>query len=143
MPKTVTEALQQAQFYSDDKLYRIIRLPKYAITVSAGIIAEIGEPFSALLVDRDEVTLVLSSEALNAFEKRIRDYTVSENEYRLITFDVELDLNMVGFMAVISEALTQANVSIMPFAAYTRDHLLVKSTDHDNAMTTLQKLKSD
>jgi hypothetical protein len=65
---------------------------------------------------------------------------VSDTKYRLITFDVALDLTLVGFMARVSQALAEARVTILPFAAYTRDHLLVPVEQFDRAWARLEKL---
>lgn len=143
MPQSVEQALTQATLYADSQPYTLIRLPAGGITVAAGIIAEIGEAFCALLVDKDEVTLIIPTEAVNDFSSRLHGHSVSPKNYRLITFDVELDMELVGFMARISQALAEAKVSILPLAAYTRDHILVPAEQFDIAMITLEKLKSD
>ena len=57
---TAVEAFKQARLYTDEKLYRVIRLPAAAIWAGAGVLAEIAEPFSALVADKDEVSLVLN-----------------------------------------------------------------------------------
>ncbi len=142
MTGTVQGALAAAQLFSDNQDYRLIHLPTNAIMAAAGIIAQIGEPFCALIVDKDEVSLVIPAEALDDFKERIPNYQASDGTYRLITFDIELDLDMVGFMAVVSRALAEAGVPIMTFAAFSRDHLLVPAAQFGVAMEALTKLKS-
>jgi hypothetical protein len=141
MPQTVKQALNAASFYSDSQPYAFARLPSTAITAAAGVVAEIGEPFCALLVDKDEVTLMIPAEAWDDFAKRLPGSTLSSQRYRLITIDVALEPDLIGFMAHISRALADAGVSILPFAAYTRDHLFVPEENFSLAMTTLEKLK--
>lgn len=141
MAQTIQQALQEASLYNDDLQYRFVQLPAKAITLAAGIIAEAGNPFMALLVDKDEVTLMIEQEDFEHFQKRLRDATMSDIVYRLITFDVELEPTLVGFMAHISTALAEAKISILPFAAYTRDHLFVAEADFDKAMTILKQLQ--
>ena len=142
MTQTVEQVLQAAKLYSDGKLYVLVRLPPRAITAAAGVLAELAEPFSALVVDKDEITLVIPADSVTIFAPRLRDSTVSETQYRLITFDMALDLSLVGFMAHVSQALANAGVAIMPYAAYTRDHLLVPAYSFEKAWATLEKLKS-
>jgi hypothetical protein len=60
----------------------------------------------------------------------------------VITFDIALEMSLVGFMARISQALADANVSILTFAAFTRDHILVPIDQFDIALAALEKLKS-
>jgi hypothetical protein len=61
----------------------------------------------------------------------------TEGGYRLLTFDIELDLNVVGFMAEVSSILAAANVPIMALSAFSRDHLLIKQNDLANALKAL------
>lgn len=141
MPQTVKQALADAQLYSDDISYRFVTLPPNAITVAAGIVAEASVPFCALLVDKDEVTLMLPDDVCEAFPNRLKYGTISETLYRLITFDVVLEPTLIGFMAHVTKALAEANISVMPFAAYSRDHIFVAEADFDKAMSTLQTLQ--
>ena len=142
MSRSIDRILSQATFYSDGIDYSLIRLPARAITIAAGIVAEIGEPFGALIVDKDEVTLLTYSEAVDAFSRRLGYATVYPTPYRLITIDVELDPTLTGFIAYIGRALADARISILPYAAYTRDHLLVPAAQVDEAIAVLESLKS-
>lgn len=142
MAQTVDQALASATLYTDDTLYRMVRLPANALVAAAGILAEIGEPFGALLLDKDEVTLVLAAEDLAEYARRLPGHTAAADEYRLITFDVELEPDLVGFMARVSQALAGAGVTIMPFAAFSRDHLLVPSAQFEQAQAALRHLQA-
>ena len=141
MAQTVDDVLAEAELYSDGYSYRFVKLPSNAITVAAGIVAEAGNPFMALLVDKDEVTLMIDDEDYQEFKNRLRDHEVSETSYRLITFDIVLEPTLVGLMARITQILAEANISVMPFAAYSRDHIFVGEADFDRAMEVLQQLK--
>ena len=143
MPQTVEQALQTAQLYTDEIEYRLIYLPPKAIMAAAGVIAEIGEPFAALLVDKDEVTLVIPAEAVKVYERRVRAHRLSDAVYRLITFDLELEPTLTGFMARIAAALAAAQIPILPFAAFNRDHLLVPNAQFDAAWATLKALQNN
>lgn len=139
---TVEEALKQANLYTDDETYYFISLPPRAIVAAAGVVAEAGQVFSALLADKDEVTLMLRQDVYDEFSKRLIDHSRHAETYRLITFDVELDSGLVGFMARISQALADHGVSIMPFAAASRDHIFITSGQFETAMNCLNQLKS-
>jgi hypothetical protein len=142
MAQTIQEALNAAVLYSDDYQYRFISLPPNAIVVAASVVAEAANPFIALLIDKDEVTLMLEEEDYQEYKKRFLGHKVSETRYRLITFDVELEATLLGFMAKISTALAAAQITIMPFAAFSRDHLFVQESDFDKAIAVLEGLKS-
>ena len=142
MTQTVQQALQDARFYSDAQSYRLVQLPANGITAAAGIVAEVGMPFCALLVDQNEVTLMLPEDACQAFQNRLRFGTISSTVYRLITLDIVLEPTLVGFMALVSKTLAAAGISIMPFAAYSRDHIFVPAADFENALSALQALQN-
>jgi len=142
MAQTVETALAAATLYSDDYLYRFVKLPVNGVTAAAGVIAQAGNPFSALLLDKDEITLMIEDEDFEEFKKRLLDHNVSDIRYRLITFDVELEPTLIGFMAHISTALAKANISIMPFAAFSRDHIFVNENDFERAIDILEQLKT-
>ncbi|MFO7320202.1 MAG: ACT domain-containing protein [Chloroflexota bacterium] len=143
MAQTVNDALKQARLYSDDQNYAVISLPPGGITAAAGVLAEVGEPFAALIVDKDEVTLVIPEDALDEFGRRLPGHRRLETAYCLLTLDVELEPALVGFMARVSAALAEAGISILPFAAHTRDHLLVPADQFDKARATLEKLRAE
>ena len=142
MNQLVDEAIRNTTFYSDDNTYVIVKLPARAITAAAGIVAEIGEPFSALIIDKDEVSIMMVNEAIEEFKHRLPEHEVSEIAYRLITFEVTLALDLVRFMARISNVLADANISIMTYAAFTRDHFFVPMDKHAQALDTLQNLQN-
>ena len=142
MNEAVRKALRDAHLYSDGVDYSIIRLPPRAITAAAGIVAEISEAFCTLIVDKDEVSLIIPVEAVEDFAKRLKDHETSPTPYRLITFDLPLDFSLIGFMAAVSQALAEAEVSILPIAAFSRDHILVPANQFDIAFQALKKLQS-
>ncbi|MAS34190.1 MAG: hypothetical protein CL610_09290 [Anaerolineaceae bacterium] len=142
MTQSVEQVLAQAVFYSDDQLYDLIQLPAKAIMAAAGVMAEIGEPFGALIVDKDEVSLIIPAEAWDDFQGRLPGSQAGSTQYRLITFDVVLEPDLVGFMALISRALADAQISILTYAAFSRDHFLVPVDQFNLALQALETLKS-
>ena len=141
MAQTIQQALSNATLYSDEIIYRFVKLPSNAITVASGIIAEAGSPFCAMIVDKDEVTLMLPEEVCDSFPSRLKFATISDIQYRLITFDVILEPTLIGFMAHITKALGESNISVMPYAAFSRDHIFIAETDFDKALSTLKSLQ--
>lgn len=137
----VEETLAKATFYTDNDPYVLVKLPANAVTVAAGIIAEIGESFTVLVVDKDEVSLVIPQEAVNDFGNRLRGQEISKEPYRLITVDVVFPLDVFGVMSRLTGALAAANIPVFPYASYSRDHLLVPAAKFDQAMAALNKLK--
>ena len=143
MTQSVDEVLRELSFYSDEQTYRILKLPPNAITLAAGVAAEIGAPYCALIADKDEVSLMIPDEARLEYSARLRQAEVSKKEYRLITLDAVLDPELVGLMAVVADALAAAGIAILTFAAFSRDHLFVSNDDLDMAIRTLQSLQKE
>jgi hypothetical protein len=139
---SVHQIIKQGSFSSDERRYRVIHLPANAVTVAAGVLAEVGEAFSGLLVDAKEVTLILADEAYEAYQGRLRHATASPQRYRFITFDSTLDFDVVGFMAVVSQTLADANISLLAYASYHFDHFLVAEDDFEAATQALSALKA-
>ena len=138
MPTAAEQAFKQADLYTDGERYRFVRLPVQGATVAAGILAEVGTPFMAVLLDKDELTMMLEADAYDAYSKRLLDHTASETPYRLLTFDLELEPTLTGFMALVSGILADAGISIMPFAAYSRDHLFIPEDQFEQALNVLR-----
>ena len=60
--------------------------------------------------------------------------------YRVLTFDLELELDVIGYMAPALERLAAAGVSIVPQCGFRTDHLLVLEQDLDAAIGALEAL---
>jgi hypothetical protein len=141
MPQTVEDALKDAEFVVDEDTYRLVKLHPRAISAAAGVVAEIAEPFCVLIVDKDEVSLVIPEDAVEDFAHRLHEHELGET-YKLITVDAVLQPDLIGFMARISSALAAAEVGVFPYAAYSRDHILVPAAQVDRALDALNALKS-
>ncbi|GAB1421815.1 hypothetical protein MASR2M15_20060 [Anaerolineales bacterium] len=142
MQNSFQSILAKTELIVDEQDYRFISLPPNAIILAAGIIAEAAIPFCSLIVDELEITLILAEDVIEEFSSRLKLANISEEKFSLITFNVELDFSVVGFMAQISQSLAAAEVSIMAISAYKRDHILVNKDQLDLSMKTLSKLKT-
>ena len=97
------------------------------------------EPFSSITIDKEEVSLILGEEDWKAIKDNFVEYLV-EGPFSAITFDIVLDLGLVGFLSVVSAILADAGVSIYAVSTYLRDHILVRSEDSERAMRVLGEL---
>ena len=89
-----------------------------------------------LLRDPLEVTLLLEDEDWRAMRHAARDAKV-EGGFRLVTLDIKLAWNVVGFLARVTEILAAAGVSVGALSAFSRDHLLIKQDDLGKALRVL------
>ena len=97
------------------------------------------DPFSSITFDVSEVSLVVKTVEWDDLKENFHYYE-EEGPYRLITFDIVLDLSIVGYLAVISRILADAGISIYALSTYLRDHILVKESDAETAMEALKGL---
>jgi hypothetical protein len=132
-----TQAFSQAVLYTDGIDYRLVHLPPAGLPTAAALLAEIGSPFCALIADKDEITLLLAQRVWERIAARFPDHRVAA-PYRLITFDLPLDFELVGFMALVSGVLARARVSILAISAFERDHIFVPAASFQTAWDTLR-----
>lgn len=121
--------------------FTIVSINRSEEDKAKGIIADLG-PFSSLTFDLAEVSLVVKTEQWGVLRERFEEYQ-EEGPYRLITFDIVLDLSIVGFMAVVSRRLVDEGVSIYALSTYLRDHILVKEGDCEKAVEALRSLMAE
>lgn len=89
-----------------------------------------------LLRDPFEVTLLLDEEDWRTMRHAARDARV-EGGFRLLTLNIELAWNVVGYLARVTGILAEAGISCGALSAFSRDHLLVKQDDLAAALRTL------
>ncbi len=136
-------ALSRAQLYSDGVDYRLLRLPSSGMTLAAGVIAEASQEFSCLIADKDELSLLLPSDVCDGFRGRLRHAEISPVVYRLITFDIELAPDLVGFLSKVTGALAAAGIPLLAIAAFSRDHIFVPADDLEPALRRLRDLQAE
>jgi hypothetical protein len=115
-------------------------------TVLAESVVEVAaETYAVVTTDTDDVvdafaTIDDGRETTHVLpEARLDDVVTVDCEpgWRLLTFDVVLPFELVGFLAVVATALAENDVSIFVLSAYSTDHLLVRQEDLETALETL------
>jgi hypothetical protein len=89
-----------------------------------------------LLRDEHEVTLLLDESDWRTMRHAARDARV-EGGFRLLTFDIELDWSVVGYLARVTSILAEAGIAVGALSAFSRDHLLIKQDDLGVALRVL------
>ena len=89
--------------------------------------------------DRWEVTLLLDETDYDTMRVGLREARIARG-FRLLTFDIELDFSVVGFLALVAQKLAEHNVPIVAVGAFSRDHLLIKQEDLSRALKVLGEL---
>lgn len=96
---------------------------------------KIDERAFANIVDSKETTVVIDQSIVN-----LDDAIEIEKDWKLITFDMNLPFELVGFLSVISQALAKEGVSIFALSSYSTDHILVKEKDLEKTLGVLLEL---
>ncbi len=141
MTQSADAVLASTEFHTDEHVYRLLGLPANGISLACAIVAEAASPFSAVIVDKDEVSLLLREDILQGHDMRLKDAALSDTGYRLITFSQALEPDLVGFIAKVSAWLAAAGIPILALAACSRDHILVPMADFPRALAELIKLQ--
>jgi hypothetical protein len=89
-----------------------------------------------LFSDRHEVTLLLDNTDWQTMRHVARDAKV-EGNFRLVTLNLELEWNIIGYYALVTKILAEAEISVGALSAFSRDHLLIKQDDLAKALKVL------
>jgi len=137
LPLGLRHIIAQTRLYTDEREYVVVSVPLERCYEGVALLAKLVEPFSAVVVDKDELTLVLPADVWAAVRGQIPEAEEAPG-YRLITFDVPLELGLVGYLAILTDVLAEAGISLLAFSAYQRDHILVPEADLDRAWKALR-----
>lgn len=138
MRQSATELLRETKIEVDAATYVLLSLTSEQWTTLLSdpeLSPRMSVPFM-IFYDGREVTLLLDEDDFANVRGAVRD-AKAERGFRLLTFDVELDLNTVGYLALAAKILADANVSVVPLGAFSRDHLLIKQDDLAAALKAL------
>ena len=95
--------------------------------------------FSAIVVERDEISLTLPRSAWSRCSDGLDARSVA-GPFRAITLDLTIDLGVCGYLLPAAERLAEAGISIVPQCAFGKDHLLVAAERADEAIEVLLAL---
>ncbi len=95
---------------------------------------------SPFLIFRDgrEVTLLLEEDDWQRIRHIVRDAKM-ERGFRLVTLDIELPWNVIGYLARVTEILAAAGIPVGALSSFSRDHLLIKQDDLGKALRVLSE----
>ncbi len=99
-------------------------------------IAQTEKPFLnafAVIQDKKEITVIIDQEKIH-----VDDVIQMDIDWKLITFDMVLPLQTIGFLAKVTTILADERISVCAISTFSTDHILVKEQD---LLKTLRKLK--
>ncbi len=95
---------------------------------------------SPFLIFRDarEVTLLLEEDDWQRIRHIVRDAKM-ERGFRLVTLDIELPWNVMGYLARVTAILAAAGIPVGALSSFSRDHLLIKQDNLGKALRVLSE----
>ena len=119
--------------------YILVSLPHESLVEALSTVSSAEGYFSAVVVERDEVSLTVEDELWKTRAGTIPHHSV-DGPYRVITLQLNMDLGVSGYFAPAAERLAGACISIVPQCAFLKDHVLVRATDAERAMKIMENL---
>ena len=138
MNKRVFEFLRQTNIDVAPETYFFISLKNedwLKLLENPELSPRMTAPFM-IFKDQFEITLLLDETDFGKIKNALENAKI-ERGFRLLTFDVELDFNVVGFLAEISRILAEAGISIIALSSFSRDHILIKQENLAKALKVL------
>ena len=89
----------------------------------------------ANIIDHNEITVIMDETKVDE-----EDVIEIEKGWRLLTFEMVLPFELVGFLAIISNAFAEEEIPIFAVSAYSTDHLFVREKDLPKAKEKLKHL---
>ena len=123
----IESIIEEGKFIVRDETYVIVKSKK------------IVDNAFAVINDGKEITIVVEqwSGSHSLFSKDCIDI---DRDWKIITFDMNLPFELVGFISTIASALAKEKISIFVISAFSTDHLLVKDRDLEDTINVLTKL---
>jgi len=87
------------------------------------------------IIDKNEITVIVDQTKVND-----GDIIEIEKDWKLLTFDMVLPFELVGFLAALSKILAEEKISIFAISSYSTDHILVKEKDLEKAIQKIKEL---
>ena len=122
--------------------YQLVSLDPSLGEEAAQALAGNPVPFVALVRERDEVSLTVAEAQWRRSPLRSRARSEA-GPFRVITFELALALDVVGYLAPAVARLAEAGISVVPQCAFQKDHLLVPARRAADAVRVLRGLVRD
>jgi hypothetical protein len=141
---TVSEKLRSSRVEVDKETYTLVSLAydEFAQLLQKSDLSPRGDAPFMILADKREVTLMLDETDYAKMRLALLKARI-ERGFRLITFDIDFDFKVTGFLAEVSRILADAKIPILALSAFSRDHVLVKQEYLANTLKALSEYVDD
>ena len=142
MKSSAQYLFKQCEISTDEANYTLVKLPVTSFVEASRLVSIANAPFSTLMLDKHELTLLIPQQMWDNISNHLPS-AEQAGAFRLITFECVLPLDVVGFMAVVSDILAQAKIPILAFSAFSRDHIFVAVEDFQQAWQSLKMAQTN
>ncbi len=125
--------MEVKQFLNEGKI--LVREENYVIIKSKIMV----DNAFAVINDGSEITIIIE-QWKGTHEIKADDCIAIERDWKIITFDMVLPFELVGFISTIAQALANSNISIFVISTFSTDHILVKNSDLSKTIEILKDL---
>lgn len=129
------------QLYLPETRYAVATLPLDHYSEAVECLREgvtDAESFVSLIRDKQEITLMIAENIWQRVSARFPGAR-ARGDWRMIRFDAVLDFSVVGFIAEVSRALAEADISILSVSTYSTDAVLVHELQFDAAVVAVKQ----
>lgn len=121
--------------------FLLVTIPSEKIDEVKDALKDLDDTFHSVTFAKSEISVVIPVKAWLPLSGQFPEAKIAEG-YKLITFENELEWNIVGFLSAITAALAENNISIGVLSTYPRDYIFVKKRDLYPAQQALNDLIS-
>jgi hypothetical protein len=89
----------------------------------------------ANIIDHNEITVIMDETKVDE-----EDVIEIQKGWKLLTFEMVLPFELVGFLATVSNAFAEERIPIFAVSAYSTDHIFVREKDLPKAKEKLRTL---
>jgi hypothetical protein len=133
----ISTLLGQARWQPRPERFVLAALAPNERMLALRLLAGVTAPFMQLIAEPGMLTLLLPQADWRSLKPAFPHARVQQ-PFRVISFDLDLPDDLVGFLAVASRALAEAGVPILAICGYTKDHILVRDEHLERALAALQ-----
>ena len=117
-------------------LFAVVSLPLEQFGAALMAVRDL-DGYISVTRDKDEVTVILAEDLWHGMAGNFSG-AQTQLQRRMIRFDTVLDFSVVGFIAEISRALAEADISILSLSTYRTDAVLVHEASYNRALIAVR-----
>src|SRR5262249_27065311 len=131
--------LSQPRWHARPERFVLAGLDPSERLLAVRLLAGVTAPVMQLIVQADVLSLILPEARWRRLSRAFPRAGL-QGAFRVISFDLALPADLVGFLAVVSRALASAGVPILAICGYAKDHVLVREEHVERAIVALENL---